>query len=130
MNAVGPLGRSASDLRTALAVTAGPVAPAAKAYSWHLAPPRHARLEECPAAFTAAFPHDSRPFQQRTITTAEGGRRYDDLPFWISHASLPGMPAVAAPIGATPPGCPWAPGSSARSTRTTRRSRSPPCSAA
>jgi amidase len=60
----------------------------------------------CPAAFSAAFPHDSRPFEQRTIATPEGGRRYDDLPFWISHPSLPGLPAVAAPIGLTQAGLP------------------------
>jgi amidase len=207
MNAVGPLGRSASDLRTALTVTAGPADPEARAYSWRLAPPRHTRLADfrvgvvldhercpvssevgallsatadalaragvkitegwpegvdpageyesfgrhvqlflafhqpgqdpgpmpafvahehrrmaaraawgryfddvdaflCPAAFTTAFPHDSRPFEQRTIATPEGERRYDDLPFWISHASLPGLPAVAAPIGTTPAGLP------------------------
>jgi len=207
MSAVGPLGRCASDLRTALAVTAGPAEPEANAYSWRLAPPRHARLEDyrvgvvldhervpvsgevgaqlsaavdalaragvkivegwpagvdpvrdyesfgyhvqlffafrqpgqdpgpaaafvaqesrrmaaraawgryfedidvfvCPTAFTTAFPHDSRPFEQRTIATPEGERRYDDLPFWISHASLPGLPAVSAPVGTTPAGLP------------------------
>jgi amidase len=60
----------------------------------------------CPTNFTAAFPHDSRPFEDRTITTPEGERRYDSQPFWISHASLPGLPAVAAPIGTTPGGLP------------------------
>jgi amidase len=44
LSAVGPLGRSAADLRTALAVTAGPEAPAARAYTWRLAPPRRTRL--------------------------------------------------------------------------------------
>jgi amidase len=44
LSAVGPLGRSAPDLRTALRVTGGPEGQAAKAYSWALAPPRHARL--------------------------------------------------------------------------------------
>jgi amidase len=207
LNAVGPLGRSAADLRTALAVTAGPAGPEARAYSWRLAPPRHARLPDfrvgvvldherapvtsevgallagtvdalaqagvkivegwpegldpvadyesfgyhvqlffafhqpgqdpgpmsafisqeyrrmaaraawgryfddidvflCPSTFTVAFPHDSRPFEQRTIATPEGERRYDDLPFWISPASLPGLPAVAAPIGTTAAGLP------------------------
>jgi amidase len=207
MSAVGPLGRSAGDLRLALNVTAGPEAAAANAYSWTLPPPRHDRLEDfrvgvvldhesapvssevatvlsnavdalarasatvvegwpagvdpvkeaesfgfhvglffafqqpgensarlsefiehenrrmsaraawshyfddidvflCPTNFTVAFPHDSRPFQDRTITTPEGERRYDDQPFWISHASLPGLPAVAAPIGASPGGLP------------------------
>jgi amidase len=56
----------------------------------------------CPANFTPAFPHDGRPFGQRTITTPEGERPYDSQSFWIAHASLPGLPAVAAPIGHTP----------------------------
>lgn len=46
MSAIGPLGRYAHDLRTALNLTAGPVAPAAKAYTWRLSRPRHARLDE------------------------------------------------------------------------------------
>ena len=207
MTAVGPLGRSARDLRTALRVTAGPEDPRAKAYLWTLAPPRRTRLEDfrvgvvldhgqapvsaevgalmsdavdalaragaavaegwpdgldpaqssesfgfhvqlffafqqpgaevpalsqviehenrrmaaraawqryfseidvflCPVNFTPAFPHDSRPFDERTITTPEGERPYDSQPFWIAHASLPGLPAVAAPIGRTPGGLP------------------------
>jgi amidase len=60
----------------------------------------------CPANFTPAPPHDTRPFDQRTIITPEGERRYDNQPFWISHASLPGLPAVVAPIGRTPGGLP------------------------
>jgi amidase len=206
MSAVGPLARSATDLRAGLEVTAGPERPASMAYSWRLAPPRHTRLEEfrvgfvldhdqapvssevevllstvlealtgagatitegwpagmdpvqeaesfgfhvglffafqgqeqldrpqelleqekrrlraraawssyfdevdvflCPANFTPPFPHDTRPFEQRTISTPEGERPYMDQPFWISHASLPGLPAVVAPIGRTPAGLP------------------------
>ncbi len=60
----------------------------------------------CPANFTPAFAHDSRPFEARTITTPEGERPYTNQPFWISHASLPGLPAVVAPIGRTPGGLP------------------------
>lgn len=45
MAELGPLARTADDLRTALAATAGPDDPAAKAYTWALAPPRHRRLE-------------------------------------------------------------------------------------
>src|ERR671914_325900 len=203
MSAVGPLGRSPRDLRTALSVTGGPENQAAKAYSWALSPPRHARLEDfrvgvvldheqapvssevtaplsnavdalaragatvvegwpdgvdpvrnyesfgfhvgvffayqepgedfakfsefvdhehrrmasraawnryfddvadvflCPVNFTPAFPHDTRPFEERTITTPEGERPYNDQSFWVSHASLPGLPAVAAPVGRT-----------------------------
>jgi amidase len=207
MSAVGPLGRSARDLRTALNVTAGPEVPAAHAYSWSLSRPRHTRLEDfrvgvvldhehapvssevttllsgavdaltrvgarvvegwpegvdpvqhaesfgfhvglffafqqpdegfagsakfideearrmsaraawsryfndvdvflCPANFTPAFPHDERPFEERTITTPKGERSYNNQPFWIAHASLPGLPAVVAPIGKTPGGLP------------------------
>jgi amidase len=207
MSAVGPLARSAGDLRIALEATAGPEAPAANAYRWRLSPPRHTRIGEfrvgvvldhphapvsseitallsnavdalaragvhlvegwpegadpvqqsesfafhvglffafqepgedfarssefveqetlrmsaraawsryftdvdvlvCPANFTPAFPQDSRPFEERTITTPEGERPYTNQPFWISHASLVGLPAVIAPIGRTPSGLP------------------------
>ena len=207
MLAVGPLGRSAADLRLALNLTAGPEAPAAHAFTWSLSPPRHTRLKDfrvgvvldhagapvssevgarlsnavdalsragativegwpegvdpvgeaesfgfhvglffafaqpaaevpkmadfiehenrrmfaraawsryfedldvflCPANFTPAFPHDNRPFGERTITTPEGEQPYDRQPFWISHASLPGLPAVVAPVGRTPRGLP------------------------
>jgi len=60
----------------------------------------------CPVNFTPAFPHDARPFEQRTIARPEGERPYNDQVFWVSHASLPGLPAVAAPIGRTPGGLP------------------------
>ena len=207
MSAVGPLARSAADLRTALKVTAGPEPPAANAYSWTLSKPRHTRLTDyrvgvvldherapvssevtavlsnavdaltragakvvegwpegvdpvrqwesfgfhvglffafqqpdqgvaklsefidhetrrmsaraawgryfddvdvffCPTNFTPAFPHDSRPFERRTIATPEGERPYDNQTFWVSHASLPGLPAVVAPIGRTAGGLP------------------------
>jgi amidase len=206
--AVGPLARAAGDLRVALAATAGPEDPAAKALSFTLAPPRHRRLADfrvgvvlddphapvtaevgavlseavdaltragaavvdgwpdgvdpgqsaesfgfhvglffafnqpgaegfaplsavveqerrrqaaraawsryfaevdvflCPTNFTAAFPHDPRPFDERTIATPDGERPYTDQPFWISHASLAGLPAVAGPVGRTPGGLP------------------------
>ncbi len=207
MSAVGPLGRNACDLRTALNVTAGPENQAARAYRWRPSPPRHTRLEDfrvgvvldnelspvssevvtvlsgavdalarkgatvvdgwpdgvdpvrlyesfgfhvqlffafqqpgensteiatliahennrmaaraawnryfadldvfvCPVNFTQAFPHDDRPFDKRTITTPEGRRPYHNQAFWVSHASLPGLPAVAAPIGRTQGGLP------------------------
>jgi amidase len=207
MSAVGPLGRSPGDLRTALSFTAGPENQAAKPYSWALSPPRHTRLEDfrigvvldhehapvssevaaplsdavdalaragvtvvegwpegvdpvrnyesfgfhvraffafqepgedfaklsefvdqenrrmasraawnryfddvdvflCPVNFAPAFAHDTRPFEQRMIATPEGERPYNNQAFWVSHASLPGLPAVAAPIGRTPGGLP------------------------
>jgi amidase len=208
MSAVGPLARTATDLRTALKATAGPEEPAAKAFSWALPAPRQRRLNRfrvgvvldhpqspvtaetgavlsdaadalaragvkvvegwpegidpgqiaesfgfqvglfftfqepgeqefaplsevieqeqrrmaartawsayfhdfdvflCPVNFTAAFPHDARPFDERTIATTNGVRSYADQPFWITHASLPGLPALAAPVGGTPDGFP------------------------
>jgi amidase len=60
----------------------------------------------CPVNFTPAFPHDPTPFEERIVRTPEGARRYDEQPFWISHASLPGLPAVSAPIGRTAAGLP------------------------
>jgi amidase len=60
----------------------------------------------CPATFTPPFPHDPRPFDERTIATPEGDRPYTDLVFWVAHASLPGLPAVAAPVGRTAAGLP------------------------
>jgi amidase len=187
--AVGPIARSAADLRTALRVTAGPDGAAAKAYRWSAAPSRLTRpgdarigvvLDEpldgevgavlsdavdalaaagativegwpagldpqrsyeafgghlaayfalhgmggddslrgfagheaqrmaaraawqaafghmdaflCPVTPVAAFPHDARSDA--------------DLGFWISHASLAGLPAVSAPVGRTAAGLP------------------------
>ena len=205
MSAIGPLARSAGDLRVALEATGGPERPARTAYSWKLAPTRHDRIDAfrvgvvlddervpvssevaevsaaaveavakagasivegwpegidpaksadtfgfhvglffayhgqedvdgasvveqqlerlrireawsrhfesvdvflSPVSFAAPFPHDSRPFDERTIPTPEGERPYTDLPFWISHASLPGLPAVAAPVGTASNGLP------------------------
>jgi amidase len=207
MPALGPLARTAADLRRALCATAGPEGSAANAYKWRLAPPRHTQLRDarvgvvlddelaqvssevgnvlsdavdalsqggakvvegwpegiepaqqaesfayhvdlflafaqpggdfpgisafidqenmrmasraawaryfesvdvflCPANFTPAFPHDNRPFESRTVQTPEGERPYSSQPFWISHASLPGLPAVAAPVGRTRSGLP------------------------
>jgi amidase len=207
MSAIGPLARSAADVRLALTVSAGPSRPAAHAYTWTLAPPRHTRLFDfrvgvaldhslapptsevsallsttvaaleragarvvegwpegidparsyasfgfhvqlffayqqpdqpferqselidqqlqrmsaraawsryfqdvdvflCPTNVTPAFPHDSRPFEERIITTPEGDRPYDSQAFWVSHASLAGLPAVTAPIGRTSAGLP------------------------
>ncbi|MFL6071916.1 MAG: amidase family protein [Mycobacteriales bacterium] len=44
LSAVGPLARSAGDLRAGLRATAGPEGLQAKAYAWHPAPPRHTQL--------------------------------------------------------------------------------------
>ena len=67
-----------------------------------------------PTAFVPAFPHDhSRArepidglYLHRSLSTTEGPRPYDDLFFWISFATLTGLPATTAPIGLTSEGLP------------------------
>jgi len=60
-----------------------------------------------PVSFLPAFPHDhSQPFWERVLQTPEGPRRYEDLMFWISFATLAGLPATVAPIGKTADGLP------------------------
>jgi amidase len=61
-----------------------------------------------PASFTAAFPHDhSEPIDKRVVKTPEGNRPYvQDNAYWISVASLSGLPATIAPIGFTHEGLP------------------------
>ena len=60
-----------------------------------------------PVSFLPAFPHDhSQHFWERVLQTPEGPRRYEDLMFWISFATLTGLPATVAPIGKTTDGLP------------------------
>ncbi|MCX6649000.1 MAG: amidase family protein [Candidatus Bathyarchaeota archaeon] len=60
-----------------------------------------------PPAFVPAFPHDHRtPLKSRVLHTPEGARRYQELRFWISFATLCGLPATVAPVGSTPNGLP------------------------
>jgi amidase len=56
-----------------------------------------------PSSFTAAFPHDhSEPMGKRVIDTPEGKRPYlQNAPYWISTATLAGLPATVAPVGLT-----------------------------
>jgi amidase len=56
----------------------------------------------CPVNFTTAPLHDDRPLHQRTVA----GRPYTDQSFWISHAALPGLPALSAPVGHSRDGLP------------------------
>jgi amidase len=60
----------------------------------------------CPVNFTAAIEHDDRPFEQRTVATVDGGRRYDEQPFWTAQIAVAGLPALAAPAGRTDGGLP------------------------
>lgn len=55
----------------------------------------------CPIAPTAAPEHDDRPFTERTIATTNGPLPYSRVPFWISHATLSGLPAATVPVGTT-----------------------------
>jgi amidase len=60
-----------------------------------------------PPAFVPAFPHDHRmPLKGRVLQTPEGPRRYQELRFWISFATLCGLPATVAPAGWTHGGLP------------------------
>jgi amidase len=60
-----------------------------------------------PVSFLPAFPHDhSQPAMDRILQTSLGQRKYDEIMFWISHASLMGLPATVAPIGFTRDGLP------------------------
>ncbi|MFW9815951.1 MAG: amidase [Candidatus Thorarchaeota archaeon] len=60
-----------------------------------------------PTAFIPAFPHDHRQsFDDRILKTPEGPRQYWDLLFWISFATMTGLPATTAPIGLTKEGLP------------------------
>ena len=55
-----------------------------------------------PTTFVAAFPHDASPdVLARRLATPEGPRDYGDLSFWISFATLTGLPATDAPAGLT-----------------------------
>ncbi|HLY78863.1 MAG TPA: amidase family protein, partial [Caulobacteraceae bacterium] len=55
----------------------------------------------------AAFPHDHRPFQRRTLTLSDGGKApYLAMLNWIALATACGLPATAIPAGQTPAGLP------------------------
>lgn len=60
-----------------------------------------------PTAFVPAFPHDQRqPTGERRLSTPEGSRFYWDITFWITFATLSGLPATMAPVGLTSDGLP------------------------
>jgi len=60
-----------------------------------------------PTAFVPAFLHDHSPDQlARVLATPAGPRPYLDLTFWISFASVAGLPATTAPVGLTRGGLP------------------------
>lgn len=58
-----------------------------------------------PINFVPAFPHDhSEPMMLRVLETSLGKRAYLDLLYWISFATMTGLPATAAPVGRTKDG--------------------------
>lgn len=60
-----------------------------------------------PTSFVPAFLHDHTPrFFDRVLATPKGPRPYSDLLFWISFATLAGLPATTAPVGLTRGGLP------------------------
>jgi amidase len=59
-----------------------------------------------PTAFVAVFPHDYSAIDNRVLTTPQGPRQYFDLLFWISFATLTGLPATTVPVGLTRAGLP------------------------
>ena len=68
-----------------------------------------------PTAFVPAFPHDHSVAEpqparwrgdERVIATPKGPRSYVDMFFWISFATLTGLPATTAPVGLTRDGLP------------------------
>ena len=60
-----------------------------------------------PTALVPTFPHDQTGNQlTRVLTTPGGPRPYGDLCFWISFATLAGLPATTAPVGLTAGGLP------------------------
>ena len=60
-----------------------------------------------PIAPVAAFPHDHRPFNRRTLRLSDGRKApYLALARWIALATTCGLPATAIPVGHTSEGLP------------------------
>jgi amidase len=53
-----------------------------------------------------AFPHDHRPFQQRSLKLSTGAAIPYSMLGWIALATALGLPATAVPAGRTPAGLP------------------------
>jgi amidase len=60
----------------------------------------------CPVTPTVAFPHDQRPWDERTITVDGQAIRYGDQFMWPGVATLCGLPATAIPVGLSDGGLP------------------------
>jgi amidase len=94
LSTVGPLARSATDLRTALRATAGPTIPDAAAYTWRLAQSRHARLADYRVGVVLDHP--------AAAVTAEVGAALSDAVDAVSAAGatiVEGWPEGVDPVG-------------------------------
>ena len=60
----------------------------------------------CPTASTAAFDHDKRPFDQRTLVIDGKEIPYAMLPIWAGLPTPTGQPVTVMPIGRDPGGMP------------------------
>lgn len=60
----------------------------------------------CPVTPTAAFPHDRRDFDERTITVDGEPVPYNRQMLWITLATLTGLPATAMPLAHDKAGLP------------------------
>ncbi len=60
----------------------------------------------CPSAPVPAFPHDHRPFHERTIEVNGTKRPYADLMGWAGLTNVVFLPATIAPVGMTSGGLP------------------------
>lgn len=60
----------------------------------------------CPIMPTAAFPHDHRPFEERTIDVDGRAIRYMDQLFWAGLTTVALLPSTVVPVGRTPEGLP------------------------
>lgn len=94
LSAVGPLARSAADLRTALRVTAGPAGADAKAYAWRPAPTRRTRLADFRVGVVLDHP--------AAAVTSEVGAALSDAVDALSAAGatvVEGWPEGVDPVG-------------------------------
>lgn len=60
----------------------------------------------CPVAACAAFPHDRRPWPERSVAISGAPRPMAELSFWPGLTGVAYLPATAAPIGFTRSGLP------------------------
>jgi amidase len=60
----------------------------------------------CPVAPTTAFRHDSRPFEERSLSIDGTRMPYDQIPIWTTLPTPCGLPVTTMPIGRDSDGLP------------------------